>query len=114
MPNGRESTYQFGDSALAAERLRLLAAAFEPSSRSFLERLRPRASRMIADLGCGPGHTTKLLAAVFPSAHVLGIDSSENFLAIAKREQSGNVEFAPADVTRPFPGGPFDLIYARY
>jgi ubiquinone/menaquinone biosynthesis C-methylase UbiE len=114
MPNDRESTYRFGDSTLAAERLRLLAAAFEPSSRSFLERLRPRAPRMIADLGCGPGHTTKMFADVFPSAHVLGIDSSENFLSIARREHNGNVEFALADVTRPFTDGPFDLMYARY
>lgn len=114
MSKDQESSYRFGDSAIAAERLRLLADVFEPSSRSFLERLRPSQPIAIADLGCGPGHTTSMLARQFPSARILGVDSSKNFLALAEREERTNVSFQLADVTQRLPGGPFDLIYARY
>jgi SAM-dependent methyltransferase len=114
MSKDQESTYRFGDSAIAAERLRLLADAFEPSSRAFLERLQTRQPKSIADLGCGPGHTTYMLARQFPSACILGVDSSKSFLSLAEREARTNVSFQLADVTQRLPGGSFDLIYTRY
>jgi trans-aconitate 2-methyltransferase len=107
-------TYSFGDSELAAERLRRLAAAFEPSTRDFLKVLRERRPRSIADLGCGPGYTTRLLANTFPGAQVCGLDSSENYIAGARQAPIDGVTFEVADVTRALPGGPYDLIYARY
>lgn len=39
-----------------------------------------------ADIGCGPGNSTAVLAKVFPNAHILGIDSSENMIAKAQKE----------------------------
>jgi SAM-dependent methyltransferase len=109
-----KSSYKFGDSAIAAERLQLLAVAFEPSSRAFLAGLQPRQPQTIADLGCGPGYTTRMLAELFPSASVRGIDSSERFIALAECKAAKSTVFEVADVTQPLPGAPYDLIYARY
>lgn len=110
----REQAYQFGDSGLAAERLRRLAAVFDPSSREFLAPLAALVPRAVADLGCGPGHTTRLLAQVFPAADVLGVDNSANFVDLARQTRADRVRYEMADVTRPLAGGPFDLIYCRY
>lgn len=107
------TTYQFGDSTLAAERLRRLAEVFNPSSRAFLSSL-GLAPREIADLGCGPGNTSRMLAQTFPTAHVLGVDSSMAFIEIARETCGDRVSFVVADVTQALPGGPFDLIYCRY
>ena len=106
--------YQFGDSDLAAERLRRLAEVFNPSTREFLLPLAAGRPQIVADLGCGPGYTTRLLAEVFPSARVLGIDSSPNFVALARQTPSDRVEYEVADVTQTLPGGPYDLVYCRY
>jgi trans-aconitate 2-methyltransferase len=47
--------YTYGDSALAAERLGLVARMFEPTTRSFLEAVIGRSPALAVDLGCGPG-----------------------------------------------------------
>lgn len=107
-------TYQFGDTDLAAQRLRLLADVFEPSSRAFLKRFAEAAPHEVADLGCGPGYTTRLVAEVLPSASVRGIDSSPHFIELARRTPIARVTYAVADVTDRLPGGPYDLIYGRY
>ena len=60
--------YAFGDSALAARRLGLLADLFEPASRPFLARFADRRLELAVDLGCGTGHTTRLLASVLAPA----------------------------------------------
>ncbi len=106
--------YLFGDTELAAERLRLLAEVFAPSTREFLEQLVPHDPRAILDLGCGPGYTTRLLAEVFPQARVLGVDNSKHFLALANRLASDRIFYQMADVTTRLPAGPCDLIYCRY
>jgi len=106
--------YLFGDTELAAERLRRLADVFALSSREFLELLRPRRPKRIADLGCGPGYTTQLLGDVFPDASVRGLDGSQSFVILAQRAPRERIAFEVADVTRSLPGGPYDLVYCRY
>lgn len=106
--------YRFGDTARAAERLRLLAEVFEPATRDFLRQLVSRNPTRIADLGCGPGCTSRLLAEVFPPAAVRGLDCSGRFVELAAQSSHSRVRFEVADVTECLPGGPYDLVYARY
>ncbi|MFD4632038.1 trans-aconitate 2-methyltransferase [Streptomyces sp. NPDC058284] len=58
----------------------------------------------IADLGCGPGNVTRLLAGRWPTAHVTGLDNSPEMLAEADRltgptDGGGRLDFAHADAT---------------
>jgi trans-aconitate 2-methyltransferase len=115
MTDLQPSSYTFGDNDLAAERLRLLAAAYEPSSRAFIERLGRERPRVAIDLGCGLGYTTALLQALTGATLTIGLDSSSRFLARAWRRSPRGVAFAEHDVTRvPFPAPPADLIYGRF
>jgi trans-aconitate 2-methyltransferase len=51
----------------------------------------------VVDLGCGPGAATASLAQRWPSAQVLGIDSSPEMIAQAKEFQTDTVSFSLAD-----------------
>jgi SAM-dependent methyltransferase len=105
-------TYAFGDTATAAERLVLVARVFEPATRAFLARVGRRSGRVL-DVGCGPGHTTTLLAAAFPDAGVIGLDQSMAFLDEARRTAVARTSFEQADVTTPLPHAPVETIFAR-
>jgi len=108
-----EPDYAFGDSDAAAERLRMLGEAFAPPSRSLLRHLVGHPIGLAVDLGCGPGHTTRLLAEELQPAEIIGLDRSESFLARA-RARHVNARWYLHDVAEvPFPEGPADLIYAR-
>ena len=66
------------------------------------------------DLGCGPGHTTRLLANVL-DRHVIGLDASDAFLYEARRLQPTRVSFQLHDVTDvAFPTPPAHLMYSRF
>lgn len=52
----------------------------------------------VLDVGCGPGNSTKVLKQVFPKAHIVGIDSSENMIQKA-RETYPDIEFQVMDIT---------------
>jgi SAM-dependent methyltransferase len=106
------TAYSFGDTELAAERLRVLDAAFAPTTDALLDLL-PTAPGRIADLGCGPGATTARLVDRYPDARVTGIDESDAFLAAARAVVPA-ATFVAADVTRPLPAAPYDLVYARF
>jgi trans-aconitate 2-methyltransferase len=58
------SIYSFGETALAAERLRVVSEVFDPSSEAFVSETVRKRSRLALDLGCGPGFTTRLLSRV--------------------------------------------------
>ena len=75
--------YAFGDSAPAARPLGLAV-----------------------DLGCGTGHTTRLLASVLRPRRALGLDQSASFAALAAADAPAGVEFAVHDVTRATPSCP--------
>jgi trans-aconitate 2-methyltransferase len=106
--------YSFGDTALAEERLSLVARVFEAPSRDWLMRTCPQTAELAYDLGCGPGASTALVAEVTGAGLVVGLDSSEAFIESAARGQSDRIRFVRWNVERlPFPDGPADLIYAR-
>ncbi|MGZ4676127.1 MAG: class I SAM-dependent methyltransferase [Acidimicrobiia bacterium] len=104
--------YSFGDSELAAERLHVLDTVFAPTTDALLDGIDITPAR-VADLGCGPGATTARLVDRFPGATVTGMDASGGFLAAA-RDAVPAATFVGADVTRPLPGTPYDLVYARF
>ena len=108
-------TYAFGDTDLAARRLALLADTFAQSSRAFMGEAAQREPRRAADLGCGPGYSTHLLASTQEPAHTVGLDNSENFLDLARPTASETVSFRLHDITTgPFPSGPYDLLFSRF
>ncbi len=113
------SIYSFGETDLAAERLRVVSEVFDPTSEAFVSesvRVRPR---LALDLGCGPGFTTRLLSRITRPERTVGMDRSEAFLCRARASSAGREDYVAADVTvvplriagigeRP------DLIYARF
>jgi SAM-dependent methyltransferase len=109
------STYAFGDSRAARERLDLLSRVFDPSSRAFLATATTRPPALAVDLGCGPGNTTVLLHRVTGARRTVGLDLSPAFVEEARaRVAAPGVEFLAHDVTAtPFPVGPADLLSAR-
>src|SRR5215831_5108760 len=114
---GSQPHYTFGDNDVAAERLRLLAEAFAPSSRAFLGRLAREPAQIAVDLGCGPGHTTALLAAALGAPLTVGLDASPRFVerARALAPRRPGLTFAVHDVTRlPFPAPPAAFLYGRF
>ena len=106
--------YAFGDSAPASARLARVARVFAPTTTAFVRRVVDAPGRVL-DLGCGPGHTTLLLAGAFPDATVVGLDRSEAFLDEARRHAPIGVRFMHADVTMPpLPDAPADFVFARF
>lgn len=107
------SDYRFGVDRSAADRLRLVAAAYDPVSRQFLAANAFPLPKVAVDLGCGPGFTTELLGEVCRPETIIGIDASEAFVAAA-RARLPEARFETHDVTElPLPGAPADVIYSR-
>jgi SAM-dependent methyltransferase len=108
--------YTFGDTDLAASRLQLLARVFEPSSARLLGCLTQADGAVAIDLGCGPGHTTRLLAQHTRAANVIGLDQSPRLVEAAARCCADmRLSFAECDVTSPpLPAPPAAILYARF
>jgi trans-aconitate 2-methyltransferase len=107
------SGYRFGTDQSAADRLRLVATAYDPISRPFLAAHAPSRPNIVIDLGCGPAFTTELLSEVCRPETLVGVDASEAFITAARVRLPG-ARFETHDVTQlPLPGAPADVIYAR-
>jgi ubiquinone/menaquinone biosynthesis C-methylase UbiE len=82
-----------------------------PALEGVVEKLKRGAK--VADVGCGHGRSTHLMAKAFPKSRFLGFDyhdgSIERARELAKAEGVTNIEFhvAPA---KTFPGNEFDLV----
>lgn len=108
------SQYTFGDSNLAARRLRIIAEVFRESTASALALVEDTDVHLAVDLGCGPGYSTRLLAEAVPCGRIVGLDSSPHFIEIARRSRTERVSFQAHDVrVTPFPVGPSDLLLCR-
>jgi trans-aconitate 2-methyltransferase len=66
----------------------------------------------IVDLGCGPGHITKILRSRWPSARVTGVDRSREMLDQAASADP-ELLWRQADLAEWQPDRPVDLIYAN-
>lgn len=69
-------------------------------------------TRIVHDLGCGPGNSTELLVARFPSATVIGADNSQSMLDSA-RKRLPTARFELSDIATWQPDTAPDLIYAN-
>ena len=108
-------SYLFQDTARAARRLQILADVFAPSSRAFLQNIVDRVPQLAVDLGCGPGYTTRLLLDTTQCVRAIGLDTSEHFLTLARRNATERLSFVRHNVTQvPFPIEQSDLISCRF
>src|SRR5579863_6936339 len=69
-------------------------------------------ARAIVDLGCGPGNSTEVLAARFPDAAILGLDSSPDMIEAARRRLP-RAQFSVGRIEGWTDGGPFYVILAN-
>src|SRR6185503_7090921 len=68
----------------------------------------------IVDLGCGPGHLTATLLDRWPTARIVGVDSSAAMIEKAARETvPGRLEFRLGDIEGWRPDAPVDLIISN-
>ncbi len=80
--------------------------------RDLVVRLPPRAYQSIIDLGCGPGNSTAVLAAAFPTAQILGIDNSPDMLTRARADLP-SLTFELATIESFSPAAPPDLLFSN-
>jgi SAM-dependent methyltransferase len=72
------------------------------------------AGARVADIGCGHGHSTLMMAEAFPKSRFVGVDTHAASIAAARSHAADlgladRVEFVVADAKAPLPGR-FDLI----
>ncbi|MFD7865777.1 trans-aconitate 2-methyltransferase [Streptomyces sp. NPDC059783] len=67
----------------------------------------------IADLGCGAGNVTALLADRWPTAGITGYDTSPQMLERARAHATARLDFAEADAATWTPDEPHDLIVSN-
>ena len=77
-----------------------------------LQRIDKEAPATVYDLGAGAGNVTRLIAARWPEARVVGVDSSAEMLAKAAAENPG-IEWQQADLATWRPPQPADVIYSN-
>ena len=77
-----------------------------------LARIDAVAPARVADLGCGPGNSTALIAARWPQAQVDAVDNSPEMLAEA-RKAGISARFVEADVSAWRPDAAHDVIYSN-
>ena len=74
-----------------------------------LARVPPIPVRSAADLGCGTGELTRLLAERWPGAEVFGVDQSTEMLARGRESGAAGVTLVEADLRDWRPPRPLDL-----
>ena len=93
----------------------MLSQVFDPGSRALLQAVGTTGVDLAVDLGCGPGHTTQLLAEVTGARQTIGLDRSPAFIQRAQARNAAGLAFVQHDVTVvPFPVPPADVLFARY
>lgn len=79
-----------------------------------LARVGVGAPGLAVDLGCGTGNTSRLLAARWPGAKVIGVDRDSAMLAKARSAEGGGaIEWVECDLGGWQPDAPPDVIYSN-
>ena len=81
-------------------------------ARELLARIAYERPKRVADLGCGPGNSTALLAARWPDADLEGIDNSAEMLAEAQRSPV-SARWVEADISDWNPASSYDVIFSN-
>ena len=103
-----------------ANNLDYLEATLENVADGILDHANFMPGETVVEIGCGGGAFTQLVAArVKPGGSVLGIDISDELIAIASRrahaKQIGNLDFQTADASEARPASaPFDRLVSRF
>ncbi len=116
---GAADPYVLATGEAADYRLRILHGLYGEGTRRLLLASGLRRDMHAADLGCGVGTVTALLAElVGPGGHVVGVDASAAQLARARgqsRAGGASLAFVEASATDTgLPRGSFDLVYCRF
>ena len=107
--------YTFGDGELAAERLKLLADAYEAATRALVDWAKLGPVATLVDLGCGPGHSTRLLGELLRPGETIGLDNSPLHLERARHGAPSTVRFLKHDVARgPLPVPRASVLFCRF
>ncbi len=81
-------------------------------ARDLLQAVPASEAGYVADLGCGPGNSTELVAARFPAASIVGVDNAPDMIRAAKERLPG-VRFELCTIEDWSEPGPWDLIFAN-
>jgi 2-polyprenyl-3-methyl-5-hydroxy-6-metoxy-1,4-benzoquinol methylase len=88
-----------------------LLTAWLPALDGAVDKL--KAGGRVADVGCGHGASTVLMAQAFPASQFVGIDYHDQSVATARQRAKdagvANVQFQVADAAS-YDGGPYDVI----
>src|SRR5215469_5933707 len=117
--HGASGKYALATGEAAAYRLAILHELYGPGTRRVLLEAGLRPGMRVADLGCGVGMVTALLAElVGPEGHVVAIDASGAQLTQARerlRAWAANASFVEASATATgLSRASFDLVYRRF
>ncbi len=108
---GKRASYQWDGQDYAAHSEVQKQWALE-----LMEKLDLQGSERLLDIGCGDGKVTVLLAARLPEGQVVGIDSSEEMIALARQTYSHsrhNLRFFPGDARNLKFREEFDAIFSN-
>lgn len=75
-------------------------------------RVEVAAARSVIDLGCGPGNSTAIVRARWPSADVTGLDSDPVMIAVAQKSDTG-VRWELADAAAWEPADGYDVVFSN-
>lgn len=105
----------FGHAQASTGRLAVLGRVFGPEIRAFLERSAPKEPSLALDLGCGPGHTTAIIADTLHPRRTVGLDIAWDFIEASAPRVRPGVEFHVHDVSQaPFPVSDADVVFCHF
>jgi SAM-dependent methyltransferase len=110
--------YALATGKAASHRLQVLHDVYGPGTRRVLRDAGLRRGMRVADLGCGVGMVTSVLAEIVgPEGEVFGVDFSGAQIAQARTqmENARNVKFIKASAADTgLPRESFDFVYSRF